>query len=499
VLFRSKTIIMNKLDIYEIFANYEAIINAFDGFIYICSENYEVEFMNERLIQRTGHNPIGQKCHKVLHNLENVCSWCVNDRVFSGETVRWENKSPKDNRWYYIVNTPIRHKNGSMSKMSMIRDITEQKETEEEIKKGERFLSSVFTSIQDGISVLDKNLTIIRVNPVMEAWNSFNMPLIGRKCYEAYHNRKEPCEVCPSIKAVQSGEAAYEVVPKTGSKGRIKGWLDIYSFPFFDVETGKLKGVIEYVRDITERKNAEEKIKTLNKDLEEHAKELELTNSELEAFNYSVSHDLKLPLLGLEGVCRIFSKRYSDRLDPTGREYIDRILRTTQHMQHIIQDLLNLSRALRDNICHNVVDLSAIARKTTETLSKMYLERVTECVIAEGVKVRGDEGLLLIAMDNLIGNAWKFTGKNRHAKIEFGITENEGQSVYFVRDNGVGFDMARAEKLFDAFVRLHPKEEFEGTGIGLTTVQRVIHRHGGEIWAESEVGKGATFYFTIPE
>jgi PAS domain S-box-containing protein len=490
---------VNMMDMHELLAKHEAIIEAFEGLIYICSESYEVEFMNSSMIRRTGHNAIGQKCYKALHDLEDVCSWCVNDRVSKGETVRWEVKSPKDDRWYYIVNTPIRHKDGSMSKMAMIRDITEQKETEEALRRGERFLSSVFASIQDGISVLDDHLNIVQVNPVTERRNSFSIPLIGKKCYEAYHGRKEPCEVCPSMKTLCTGEAANEIVPVTGPGGEVKGWLDLYSFPFFDIETGELKGVIEYVRDITGRRNAEEKIKTLNKYLEEHARELEIANKELEAFSYSVSHDLKSPLIGIEGICGIILKRYSDRLGVKGKEYIERISGITKHMQGIITDLLDLSRAMRKTIRHDMVDLSGIAQETVETFRKGQPERALEWAIVEGVTVRGDKGLLLIAMENLIGNAWKFTSKNRHAKIEFGVTEHEGRSVYFVRDNGVGFDMTRAEKLFDAFMRLHPKEEFEGTGIGLTTVQRIIQRHGGKIWAESEAGKGATFYFTLPE
>ncbi len=490
---------MNKADMNELLAKYEAIVEAFEGLIYICSEDYEVEFMNKNLIERTGYDAVGQKCYKVLHGLESVCSWCVNDRVFRGETVRWEIKSPKDNRWYYIVNTPVRHEGGRMSKMAMIRDVTEQKDTEEALKKGERFLSNVFAGIQDGISVLDENLAIVLVNPVMETWYSFNMPLVGKKCYEAYHGRQVPCQVCPSVKTLLTGEAAFEIVPKTGPGGEVTGWLDLYSFPFSDVQTGELKGVIEYVRDITERCKAEEKVKTLNKYLEERARELEIANKELEAFNYSVSHDLKSPLIGIEGICRLVLKNYSDRLDEKGKEYIERIAGSTLHMQSIVKDLLNLSRAMRQDIRHEMVDLSRIVRKTTEALLRRHPGRAVEYTIVDGLTVSGDEGLLLIAMENLMGNAWKFTSKNPHTKIEFGAIEQNGMSVYFVRDNGVGFDMTKAGKLFDAFVRLHPKEEYEGTGIGLTTVQRIIHHHGGKIWAEGEKGKGATFYFTLPK
>jgi PAS domain S-box-containing protein len=488
----------SSIDTDDLLAKYEAIVEAFEGLVYICSENYDVEFMNQRSIERTGYNALGQKCYKALHDLPDVCSWCVNDRVFKGETVRWEVKSPKDNRWYYIVNTPVRHKDGSLSKMAMIRDITEQKETEEALKRGERFLSSIFASIQDGISVLDDRLNIIRVNPVMEKWNQSSLPLIGKKCYEAYHDRRVPCDVCPSKKTLQTGKAAYEIVPKTNREGEVTGWVDLYSFPFFDVETGELKGVIEYARDITARKNAEEKIKTLNRYLEKRAQELEIANKELEAFNYSVSHDLKSPLIAIEGICRIILKKYSDRLDVKVKDYIGNISGTAKRTQDVIADLLNLSRAMRKDIRHEMVDLSRMAHKITEALRKKYPERSVEFVAAEGVKVRGDEGLLSIAMENLIGNAWKFTGRNRHAKIEFGVTQRAGRSVWFVRDDGVGFDAGKAEKLFDAFVRLHPKEEFEGTGIGLTTVQRIIQRHGGEIWAESTEGTGATFYFTLP-
>lgn len=490
---------MTTVDPNELLAQYEAIIKAFDGLIYICSTEYEIEFMNERFIARTGYNPVGDKCYRAIHGLNDICPWCVNERVFKGETVRWEVKSPKDNRWYSVVNTPIYRKDGKISKMSMITDITLHKEALEESTRSKRFLSSIFSSIQDGISILDKDLTIIHVNPTMERWYDFNQPLIGKKCYEAYHGRDKPCPVCPSLKTLKTGESAFEVVPLTGQNREVIGWLDLFSFPLYDIESGGLEGVIEYVRDITERRRAEEKVELLNRQLETRTRQLELLNKELESFNYSVSHDLKSPLISIDAIVKRFLKHYGSSIEEEAKGYIERIRKIIGYMHEIIDDLLSLSYATRKDINKDEIDLSQIVRSIADTFQDRSSGRVVEFEIGEGIKVRGDEGLLKIAIINLMSNAWKFTKMNTHTRIEFGTTILDNERVFYFRDNGIGFDAIDNQKVFEPFVRFHPKEKFEGTGIGLATVYRIITRHGGRIWAESEPGKGACFYFTLPD
>jgi two-component system sensor histidine kinase/response regulator len=224
---------------------------------------------------------------------------------------------------------------------------------------------------------------------------------------------------------------------------------------------------------------------------------LEAANKELESFSYSVSHDLRAPLRSIDGFSQALLEDYADKLDEEGKDHLQRVRASTQRMAELIDDMLNLSRMTRSEMRLEAVNLSTVAKTVAAELQRSQPERRVEFVIAEGVVANGDSGLLRVVLENLIGNAWKFTGKHLEAKIEFGLAVQNGNSAYFVRDNGSGFDMAYAGKLFGAFQRLHDAREFPGTGVGLATVQRVIHRHGGQVWAESEVEKGATFYFTL--
>jgi len=228
-----------------------------------------------------------------------------------------------------------------------------------------------------------------------------------------------------------------------------------------------------------------------------HAARLEQVNKELEAFSYSVSHDLRAPLRGIDGFSQALLEDYADSLDDQGKDYLQRVRAASQRMAQLIDDMLKLSRVTRAEMRHETVDLSALAHDIAGELQKTRPERQVDFVIAPGLVVNGDAQLLRAVLENLLGNAWKFTSAHPCAKIEFGIAEYEGKPAYFVRDDGVGFDMAYVDKLFGAFQRLHAMNEFPGTGIGLATVQRIIHRHGGHVWAEGAVEQGATFYFTL--
>jgi PAS domain S-box-containing protein len=259
--------------------------------------------------------------------------------------------------------------------------------------------------------------------------------------------------------------------------------------------------IAAFVIDVTERKQAEQKIRQLNAELEQRVADrtaaLEATNRELEAFAYSVSHDLRAPLRSIDGFSRILLEDYAGRLDDEGRDSLQRVRAAAQRMGQLIDDLLKLSRVTRVEILREPVDLSALAESVAADLRQAEPHRAATITIARGLGTDGDPHLLRVVLENLLGNAWKFTSRVAHAQIEVGAATADGQTRFFVRDNGAGFDPAYAAKLFGAFQRLHTAGEFPGTGIGLATVQRIIHRHGGRVWAEGGVDKGAVFYFTV--
>ena len=224
----------------------------------------------------------------------------------------------------------------------------------------------------------------------------------------------------------------------------------------------------------------------------------EVANKELEAFSYSVSHDLRTPLRSIDGFSQALLEDYADKLDDEGKRHLVRVRAGAQRMGQLIDDLLKLSQVARSALRRTTVDLSRIVREVSDELRQSDADRQVAVVIKNELTAEGDPQLLKIALENLMGNAWKFTSKQPQAQIEFGNSDPvDGRSTFFVRDNGAGFDMRYADKLFGAFQRLHGITEFPGTGIGLATVQRVIHRHGGKVWAEGAVGLGATFFFTL--
>jgi signal transduction histidine kinase len=304
--------------------------------------------------------------------------------------------------------------------------------------------------------------------------------------------------------------AAYLTRPLTELTRAVKeigeGSLDRRSSVFTRDEIGLLSSTFNQMADdlqryVLAREDAEARLQKAHDELEQRVRErtvqLAAANQELEAFSYSVSHDLRAPLRGIDGFSLALLEEYSGSIDATGRDYLQRIRSGCSRMGALIDDLLKLSRLNRTEMRQELFSLSGMLDAIANDLRESTPERDVEVVIARDVSVYGDASLLRAAMVNLFQNAWKFTRKRAHARIEFGVIEQDGAPVFFIRDNGVGFDMQYVRKLFGSFQRLHSSSEFEGTGIGLATVQRIIHRHGGNIWAEGEVGKGATFYFTL--
>jgi len=259
--------------------------------------------------------------------------------------------------------------------------------------------------------------------------------------------------------------------------------------------------VVAVIRDISERRQVEARIRQLNEELEERVRrrtyELEAANRELESFSYSVSHDLRAPLRAISGFSQVLLDEYSQQLDAEGRHYLQRVCAASQRMAQLIDDLLDLARVTRHVMQRTPINLSTIAHTLADELRHAQPERCVEFVIMPELWVEADADLMRVALGNLLNNAWKYTSNHPHARIEFGSHRAPKEVVYFVRDDGAGFDMAHADKLFGAFQRLHRREEFEGNGVGLATVQRIIHRHGGRVWATAAVEQGASFYFTF--
>ncbi|RPI37032.1 MAG: PAS domain S-box protein [Nitrospiraceae bacterium] len=330
----------------------------------------------------------------------------------------------------------------------------------------------------------------------------------GRRCFEYLFGRSEPCEICETYTALKT------MAPHHWEwTGPDKRNYDIFDFPFTDSDGSTL--ILEMGIDITAQKQAEKEIIKINQELEQRVTartaELEAVNRELEAFSYTVSHDLKTPLRSIQGFAQAIAEDYSDKLDDAGRDYLRRLTSAGKRMTQLIDAMLSISRLTRRELMGKAVNLSSFAEVIAYELKKNEPGRAAEFIIAKGVKAHGDSDMLEIALRNLFDNAWKFTGKHASARIEFGAIEcgvrnaecgtipnsETGKTVYFVSDNGSGFSMQFADKLFQPFRRLHSESEFPGLGIGLATVSKIINKHGGKIWAEAEPEKGATFYFTL--
>ena len=387
-------------------------------------------------------------------------------------------------------------------------EIVERQNAEEELSRTGQFLESIIENIPDMIFVKDaEELRFVRLNRAGEALLGLaRADLLGKSDYDLF----PPGEADASTAKDRQVLAGHQLedIPEEPIQTRNLGERVLHTkkLPILD-EAGQPRYLLGISEDITERKQSEEEIRALNQALAQKVVLLDAANRELEAFSYSVSHDLRAPLRALDGFSQILLEDYADQVGEQGADFLRRVRAASQKMGELIDALLTLARVSRLEMRQELVDLSNLAQTSLAELRAAEPQRQVAVVIPSGLRAQGDPRLLRAVLDNLLGNAWKFTSKTDQARIEFGRaaaatdtpTPATGpELIFFVRDNGAGFDMAYADRLFGAFQRLHAQAEFAGSGIGLATVQRIVARHGGRVWAESRPGAGAAFYFTLP-
>ncbi len=392
----------------------------------------------------------------------------------------------------------------------IMRDITERRRAEEELRESEQRLHTVIENLAEGLIISEPDGRLLYWNRAGLEIHGFSDLEEGLRHLPEFENIYELSTMDGAVLSLDDWPMARVLRGERlrGFDARVRhkesGWERVFSYNGSVVrEKGGGHLAFLSIRDITERKQAEEQIRRLNETLElrvrERTAQLEAANKELEAFSYSVSHDLRAPLRHIDGFSRALLEDCADDLDEAGKGYLREVRAASGEMARLIEEVLQLARVTRGELRREEVSLSKLAREAVAELRKADAGREVSIRIEEGHTVRGDRRLLQVMLVNLLGNAWKFTSKMERAEIVFSRVEGVRGPVYFVRDNGAGFDMTYADKLFVAFQRLHSLDEFEGTGVGLATVQRVVNRHGGQVWAEGAVGRGATFYFTIPE
>ncbi len=376
---------------------------------------------------------------------------------------------------------------------------TRRLQAEDAVRASEAHLRGLLEAAPDAVIISDAEGRIVLVNAQAES-------LFGYRRDELVGQAIEMLVPIGARKRHVDHRAAYRAKPHPRAMGiglELSGQRkDGSQFPvavsLSPVRTDSGMLIFSDIRDVTEQSRLHRRVASFNRTLSIKNRELETVNRELEAFSYSVSHDLRAPLRAIDGFSQALIEDYSEQLDDVGRDYLGRVRAAAQRMGHLIDDLLKLSRVARSGFRRQQVDISTMARDIADELRVAEPRRQVDIQIEPNLRLWADADLMRVLLTNLLSNAWKFTGNRDAPRIEVGTQTQRRDTVFFVRDNGAGFDMRNADRLFGPFQRLHDSQEFSGTGIGLATVQRIVHRHGGRIWAESQPDEGATFYFSLP-
>jgi PAS domain S-box-containing protein len=420
-----------------------------------------------------------------------VWAKAVKDRSSYGVEYRVR-RNDGEYRHFAVRGVPVLEHDGKIREwIGTCTDITERKRAEQALQTERQRFREVLDRLPVYVVLLTPDYHVALDNTVFRERFGESQ---GRHCYEFLFGRDAPCEICETYNVLKTNSA--HQWKWTGPDGR---HYDIFDFPFADSDGSPL--ILEMGMDITERERAEEEVRRLNDELEQRVirrtAELEAANKELEAFTYSVSHDLRAPLRHIGGFSKILTEEFNSSLPPEAQHHLQRIEEGTRRMGALVDDLLNLARVGRRDVSLQVTGLKSVVEEVISNLKPEFADRKVEWKIGNLPYVECDTALMKQVFENLLSNALKFTRPRPQALIEIGQSEQDGTSVIHVRDNGVGFSMKYADKLFGVFQRLHRAEDFEGTGVGLATVQRIIQKHGGRIWAEAELDKGGTFYFTL--
>jgi PAS domain S-box-containing protein len=457
---------------------------------------------------------VGKTAGMLLEDASGFFSMCNEEdleRLREAQQISAENLSPWNNIWRMnhpekgeiwveAYSSPMYEPDGSITWLGILNDITDRKLSEQKIIESEKRYRILFESNPLPMWVYDiKTLKFLAVNDAAIRHYGYSSQEFLSMTLKDIRPAEDVLLLMADVEKVDAKLGKPIVRRHLKKDGTV---IDVEIVSHGLSFAGRLSRLV-LANDITERKKSERIILELNETLEkkvvERTSELNAVNRELEAFSYSVSHDLRAPLRAMDGFSLALLEDYEDKLDDEGKNYLQRVRSASQKMAHLIDDLLTLSRMSRGELKRENVNLSNIVKEITDRLQENQPKSSVNLTIEDDIYAFVDERLLRVALENLLNNAWKFTSKKDSAEISFGQTNENGETIYFVRDNGAGFDMNYADKLFGAFQRLHTASEFEGTGIGLATVQRIINRHGGEIRAESEIEKVTTFYFKMVE